>query len=106
MTEKAISLADFLLDYPLWGKYQVAYTNDTHLDPGCWIDLCSVEVQGDEQQAKEYPVLPFLLRHNSKSELEGAIKNTDGSIDAEDAARIIHDQLKESMIRCGIILPS
>jgi hypothetical protein len=105
MNEKPITLTDFIARYPLWGKWQVSYTNRTHLEPDQWIDLGQIDISYGEEEAQAFPVLPFTFEPATESQLVEAFAKVSNELDGKDAAGIVRDQLAEGALRCGLISP-
>lgn len=61
MDRKSVTLDKFIALYPLWGKWEVSYTDETHLKKCEYVKLGEIIIDASEETAQNYPVLPFVF---------------------------------------------
>lgn len=119
MDSYALSLVEFIAQVPLWGEWEISYTDGTHLPKNVYVKLGDLAVDASQETAHKYPILPFEFQpanetnirdnfaeianchfptddKNKKSGQENAI---------EKAPRLVREQLGESMMRVGLLCP-
>ena len=126
MKSQSVELDEFIAEYPLWGEWEVSYTDSTHLKESEYVKLGDFAIDASEQTALEHPILPFTFRPVANEQIEcyflGLLKkirqankakkdNKQSSKDessekqARRAERIIRDELAASMVRTGLLRP-
>ena len=60
MNSRPLRLEEFIVEYPLWGDWDVSYTDGTHLRPNEYVKLGVVTIDASEQKARDYPILLYL----------------------------------------------
>ena len=70
MDRKSVTLDEFIALYPLWGKWEVSYTDETHLKKCEYVKLGEITIDASEETAKNYPVLPFVFLPVCDQEVE------------------------------------
>ena len=106
MDRKSVTLDEFIASYPLWGKWEVSYTDGTHLPKNEYVKLGKIEIDGSEEIARDYPIFPFIFRpvkgHKIKNRFSELPK---GEKQADQAKRVIQDELADSLVRTGLLRP-
>lgn len=107
MTGKAISLDEFILNWPLWGEWKLHYFDRTHIAANKLVALGDISIQYDESAARSNLILPFTFKSSSEEEITDSLKNagissTDPTEKLLPSARLILDILAESAARCGM----
>lgn len=116
MSSRAITLDQFIADYPFWGNWEVSYTDQTHLPPNEYVKLGDLAIGVDESAAHKPHLLPFTFRPATDEMISSALsssfpplpnpkKQRGQSRNIERAKRIIKDQLAESLVRSGLLPP-
>ena len=59
MDSRSLELSEFIARYPLWGEWEVSYTDGTHLPEKGYVKLGDITIDTDEEIARRYPILPF-----------------------------------------------
>ena len=59
MDSRSLKLNEFITEYPLWGEWEVFYTDGTHLPEDEYVKLGDIIVDAYEEIALRYPILPF-----------------------------------------------
>ena len=70
MDRKSVTLDEFIALYPLWGKWEVSYTDETHLKKCEYVKLGEITIDASEETAQNYPVLPFVFLPVCDQEVE------------------------------------
>ena len=124
MKSRLVELDEFIVEYPLWGNWEVSYTDGTHL-PACkYVKLGDVTIDASEHTAQDYRIFPFTFRpvtdeqiecyflkllEKIKQENKPKKKNKQSSMgespekQARRAERIIRNELAASMVRTGLL---
>lgn len=130
MNSRSLKLEEFIVEYPLWGDWEVSYTDGTHLQPNEYVKLGVVTIDASEQTARDHPILPFTFRPETSEKIEccffkllkkeqqanktkqnqnqPAKQNSQESTErrANRAKKLIRDELADSVIRTGILRPN
>lgn len=108
MDSRSLKLNEFITEYPLWGEWEVFYTDGTHLPEDKYVKLGDIIVDADEEIALRYPILPFTFQPETDEKIESHLSRLSkdkGEKQANRAQEIIHDQLADSMVRTGLLRP-
>ena len=124
MARRSLKLDEFIADYPLWGEWEVSYTDGTHLAKNEYVKLGDITIDVSEQTARSYPILPFdfypvtdkqiecdfstIVKHNlSKVSNKEEKEKQANTIKAQtnQAKKTIRDQLADSIVRTGLSRP-
>ena len=106
MNSPAITLDEFIAAYPLWGKWEVSYTDGTHLRASEYVKLGEITIDASEETARQYPILPFTFKPATSQEIGcrfSELSKEEGQADR--AEKIIRDVLAESTLRTGLLRP-
>ncbi len=106
MNSSAITLERFIAAYPLWGKWEVSYTDGTHLPESEYVELGEITIDASEETARQYPILPFTFKPATSQEIRcrfSELSKEEGQADR--AEKIIRDVLAESALRTGLLRP-
>lgn len=107
MDRKSVTLDEFIALYPLWGKWEVSYTDATHLPKDKYVPLGNITIDASEQTARDYPILPFIFRTVPDQEIKCRFKAIpEGKQQAHRATEIIQDELPGSLVRTGLLRPT
>ena len=116
MDSRSLKLDEFIAEYPLWGKWEISYTDGTHLSENEYVKLGAVKIDVSEETAQDYPILPFAFWPVTSLQIECCFsklcekKNQMNQNKAKeiisDAKRIIRDQIADSMVRTGLLRPN
>lgn len=111
MTVRYLTLQQALTGLRLSGEWLIQYTDRTHLNDGSFLPLGSISIEGDEDDASRYKLLPFhfipVEEEKLKKELDALI--TDPKKKEKilpKALRFIYQELQESLTRVGILPPA
>ncbi len=115
MGKRLLKLDEFIAGYPFWGKWEVSYTDGTHLEESEFVKLGDIIIDEFEKTAQEYPILPFTFepvpdqeiksRFSELFERKNKADQAQGKNKADQAKRLIWDQLADSMLRTGLLCP-
>ena len=108
MDSRSLKLYEFIAEYPLWGEWEISYTDGTHLPEDKYVELGYITIDESEEVAQRYPnpILPFVFRPVTDQQIECCFsKLCQGKEQANRAKKIIRDQLADSMIRTGLLRP-
>ena len=121
---QSVELDEFIAEYPLWGEWEVSYTDSTHLKESEYVKLGDLTIDASKQTAEEHPILPFTFRPVTDQQIECYFlellkkikqankpkKNNKQSSKGESpekqarrAERIIRNELAASMARTGLL---
>ena len=59
MARHSLKLDEFIAEYPLWGEWEISYTDGTHLKKSEYVKLGNITIDASEHTAQNYPILPF-----------------------------------------------
>ncbi|MDE0181558.1 MAG: hypothetical protein OXL39_09450 [Caldilineaceae bacterium] len=119
MDERALSLDEFITESQFWGKWEVSYTDGSHLPVNEYIRLGDFTIDASKEEAQIYPILPFEFRTVTDQEItcqfseiarcHFAVTDKDKKAAQQNqvnrAADLIRDLLAESMVRTGLVRP-
>ena len=106
MDNRSLKLHEFIAEYPLWGEWEISYTDGTHLPENKYVKLGYITIDESEEVAQRYPVLPFVFQPVTSQQIECCFsKLCQGKEQANRAQKIILDQLADGMIRTGLLRP-
>ena len=109
MTERSVSLAQFIAEVPLCGEWEVSYTDGTHLKHGEYVSVGQMRIKPSLESGTEYPVSPFVWRGASNQTIRARLcqlwKGEGGKEQADRATDVVLDQLADSMVRTGLARP-
>lgn len=129
MDRRSLKLDEFIAADRFWGKWEVSYTDGTHLPKGEYVKLGDITIDAsDEENALTYPILPFTFcpvsaqeiecRFAELAEKEAQLKKEQAKkaqqskqieqakkATVEAAIRVIRSQLADSLVRTGILYP-
>lgn len=106
MDRRSVKLDEFIAEYRFSGKWEVSYTDGTHLPKGEYVKLGDITIDASEETAQTYLILPFTFCPVSAQEIEerfAALSN--GKDQAKRAQKSIRDQLADSLVRTGFLRP-
>ena len=107
MDSRSVKLDEFIAEYRFWGKWEVSYTDGTHLPKGEFVKLGIITIDAPEQTAQDYPILPFTFRLVKGQEIESRFSEIPkGKKQAHRAKRFIQDELTDSLVRTGLLRPT
>ena len=107
MDRKSVTLDEFIALYPLWGKWEVSYTDATHLPTDKYVPLGDITIDASEQTAQNYPILPFTFELVKGQKIESRFSEIPkGEKQANRAKRFIQDELADSLVRTGLLRPT
>ena len=108
MDSRSLELSEFIARYPLWGKWEVSYTDGTHLSEKEYVKLGDITINADEETAQRYPILPFAFCPVTGQQIEccfSKLFQEKDQVNRNRAKKIIRDQLADSMVRTGLLRP-
>lgn len=108
MDSRSLELSEFIARYPLWGEWEVSYTDGTHLPEKGYVKLGDITIDADEEIAKRYPILPFAFCPVTGQQIECCISKLyreKDQVNRNRAKKIIRDELADSMVRTGLLRP-
>ena len=70
MDSRSVKLDEFIAEYQFWGKWEVSYTDGTHLPEDEYVKLGEIIIDALEETAQNYPILPFLFLPTTDQEVE------------------------------------
>lgn len=106
MNKRLLELDEFIAEYPLWGEWEISYTDGTHLKNDEYVKLGDITIDASEQTAQEQPILPFTFRPVTNKQIKRRFcELPQGENQADRAKRIIHSELADSMLRTGLLRP-
>ena len=106
MDRKSVTLDEFITLYPLWGKWEVSYTDGTHLPKDEYVKLGKIEIDGSDEIVRDYPILPFVFRPVKGHKIKNRFSELpEGEKQAGQAKRVIQDELADSLVRTGLLRP-
>lgn len=106
MDSHSLKLNEFITEYPLWGEWEISYTDGTHLPKDEYVKLGDITVDADEKIAQRHPILPFTFYPASAKKIKCHFYElSKDKKQASRAQRIIRDQLADSMARTGLLRP-
>ena len=119
MNSRLLTLDAFIAEYPLWGEWEVSYTDGTHLKESEYVKLGDLTIDASEHAAQDYPIFPFTFRPVTDEQIEcyflellkkikqanKPTKNNKQSPEkqARRAGRIIRNELTASLVRTGLL---
>lgn len=107
MDSRSLTLNKFIAAYPLWGEWEVAYTDGTHLKKNEYVKLGEIIIDASEKTARDYPILPFVFRSVPDQCIKSSFaKFYQGKDQANRAKEFIQDELADSFIRTGLLRPT
>ena len=107
MDDRAIRIHEFIAEYPFSGNWEICYTDGTHLKNGEYIKLGDIVVGASEENAKNYPILPFEFRPATVDQFKCSFsKFSEEKRQINSAIELILDQLSQSMVRTGLLRPN
>ena len=107
MNSRSVTLDEFIALYPLWGKWEVSYTDGTHLPKDEYVKLGNITIDASEQTAQNYPILPFTFEFVKGQKIESRFSDIPkGKEQANRAKRFIQDELADSLVRTGLLRPT
>ena len=128
MNSQSLTLDAFIAEFPLWGEWEVSYTDGTHLQPNEYVKLGDITIDASEKTASQHPILPFTFRPETNEKIkfcfsklleeEEQAKNTNQNPPSEQdsqesserqangAKKLICDELADSMVRTGLLRPT
>ena len=101
MDSRSLNLDAFIAEYPLWGEWEVSYTDGTHLPKKEYVKLGDITIDADEN-------LFFTFSPVSDEKIKcrfSELSKENGAEQANRAQKIIRDQLADSMVRTGLLRP-
>ncbi len=106
MGKRLLKLDEFIAEYPFWGKWEVSYTDGTHLENCNYIKLAYITIDESDKTAREYPILPFTFAPVANQDIKSRFSELSSKENIADQARkLIWDQLADSMLRTGLLCP-
>lgn len=108
MDSRPLKLDEFIAEYPLWGKWEISYTDGTHLSKNEYVKLGAIKIDVSKETAQDYPILPFAFWPVTSLQIECCFSNLFQKKDQanqDKAKKIIHGQLADSMVRTGLLRP-
>lgn len=106
MSCHSLKLDEFIAEYPLWGEWEVSYTDETHLKENDYVKLGDLTIDASEQTAQEHPILPFIFQPVTDEQIECRFSELpQGKEQAVRARTFIRDQLADSLVRTGLLRP-
>ena len=106
MNSRTLKLNEFIAAYPLWGEWEISYTDATHLKKSEYVKLGKITIDEFEKTARNYPILPFTFKPVTDQEIETRFSELpEGEAQADRAIRLIRDQLADSTLRTGLLRP-
>lgn len=130
MNSRSLKLSEFIAEYTEYrfrGKWEVSYTDGTHLQKGEYVKLGDITIDASEKIAQDYPILPFTFRpvavkhikrdflklfkeeeqtNNAKKNDEQSPKRDSAEWRSNEATTLIRDQLADTMVRTGLLRPN
>ena len=107
MDRRSVTLDEFIAAYPLWGEWEVSYTDGTHLEKCEYVKLGDIIIEGSEETVKDHPILPFIFRTVPDQEIKCRFKAIpEGKQQAHRATEFIQDELPGSLVRTGLLRPT
>ena len=73
MDRRSVTLEEFIAEYReyrFWGKWEVSYTDGTHLPEDEYVKLGEIIIDASEETAQNYPILPFTFQLVKGQEIE------------------------------------
>ena len=70
MDNRSLKLDEFIAEYRFWGKWEISYTDGTHLPQDEYVKLGEIITDASEKTAQNYPILPFLFLPTTDQEVE------------------------------------
>ena len=106
MNSRTLKLNEFIAVYPLWGEWEISYTDATHLEKSEYVKLGKITIDEFEKTARNYPILPFTFKPVTDQEIETRFSELpEGTAQANRAIKLIRDQLADSTLRTGLLRP-
>ena len=106
MDSQSLTLDEFIATYPLWGEWEVSYTDGTHLKKCEHVKLGDITIDASEETAQAYPILPFTFRPVTDQQIKCRFSELpQGKEQADRAKKLILDQLADSLLRTGLLRP-
>ena len=106
MKSRSVKLDEFIAEYPLWGEWEVSYTDNTHLKKSEYVKLGDLKIDASELIAKEHPIQPFTFQTVPDEQIECRFSEMpQGKKQAVRARRIIRKEMADSMVRTGVLRP-
>ncbi len=127
MNRRSLKLEEFIAEYPFRGEWEVSYTDGTHLQPNEYVKLGDITIDASEQTASQHPILPFTFRPETSEKIKccfsklleeeqakktnrnqpsGQDSQESSERHANEAKKLIRDELADSMVRTGLLLPT
>ncbi|MYC78075.1 hypothetical protein F4X10_20120 [Candidatus Poribacteria bacterium] len=126
----SVTLDEFIASYSFWGEWEVSYTDGTHLPKDEYVKLGAITIDGSEEIAQHYPILPFTFQFATDREFEerfselfcrfpellqtkkqnDKIEKQQNSSEDQKAQvnrtkKIIRNELADSIVRTGLLRP-
>ena len=106
MDSQALKLDNFIAKYRFFGKWEVSYTDGTHLKENEYVKLGDITIEASEEIAQRDPILPFTFRPATDQQIECCLSQfTQEDNQVNRAKEFILDQLADSMVRIGLLRP-
>ena len=106
MNKRLLKLDEFIAEYPFWDEWEISYTDGTHLKEKEYVKLGDITIDASEEIAQSYPILPFAFRPVTSQQIECRFRKLpQGTNQANEAKKLIRDQLADSMLRTGLLRP-
>lgn len=106
MGSQSLKLDEFIAKYRFCGEWEVSYTDGTHLQKGEYVKLGDITIDASEENAREYPILPFTFQPVTDQEIKCRFATLpNGKDQADRGKKIIRDQIADSMVRTGLLRP-
>ena len=112
MGSQSLKLDEFIAEYRFRGKWEVSYTDGTHLPKDEYVKLGDITIDASEEFAQEYPILPFTFQPVTDQQIKcrlsalfGGKNQNQADHQADRAKKIICDQIADSMVRTGLLRP-
>ena len=107
MDNRPLELDEFIVSYPLRGEWEVSYTDSTHLPKDSYVKLGDIKIDSFSQAMQDSPVRPFSFRPVTSQQVKSRYSEIKNLCDkAEQASRLIRNQLADSMVRTGLLRPT
>ena len=130
MDRQSVTLDEFIASYSFWGEWEVSYTDGTHLPKDEYVKLGTITIDGSEEIAQHYPILPFTFQFATDREFEERFSELfcrfpellqtkkqndktekeqnsleDQKVQVNRTKKIIRNELADSMVRTGLLRP-
>ena len=106
MNSRSLKLAEFIAEYRFWGKWEVSYTDRTHLPESEYVKLGEITIDASEETARKHPIPPFTFKPATDQEIGDRFSELpEGKGQADKAKKLIRNELADSMLRTGLLRP-